>query len=44
MRSIEEGRSPAQDVGLRGAMPVQWAPHLAACAAVLPREDKTMGE
>jgi hypothetical protein len=40
MRSIEVGRSPAMAIGIRGALPLQWAPHLAACAAVLPKEDK----
>jgi hypothetical protein len=41
MRSIEVGRSPALVIGIRGAMPMQWAPHLGAAAPVLPKEDKT---
>jgi hypothetical protein len=40
MRSIEVGRSPALVIGMRGAMPLQWAPHLGADAPVLPKEDK----
>jgi hypothetical protein len=40
MHSIEVGRSPAYPWLVRISMAIQWAPHLAACAAVLPKEDR----